>query len=402
MAKRISGGVTAPIGFVAAGIFSGIKKIKALDLALIVSQTPGPVAGVFTKNKIPAAPVILGRQQVKQGIGQAILVNSGNANAFTGKEGLRHAKLTSSLLAKALGISPRMALIGSTGVIGVPLPMKTIASGIPTLMAQLSRKGHLQAAQAIMTTDTRPKEIAFQDTIGGKKVTIGGMAKGSGMIHPDMATMLGYLTTDAVIDKAVLQHTLAEVTRETFNCISVDGETSTNDTVLCLANGLAGNTHIKRGTPAQARFKDLLYHVCHHLAMDIVRDGEGATKIIEFRILQAASEKSAKQFANTLATSPLVKTAIFGADPNWGRIIAALGRSGPPLDPEKIQIAFNEIPIVKAGKGLGPKVEQRIKKMMQKSTLTISISLGQGKASSHIWTTDLTYDYVKINASYRS
>lgn len=402
MAKRINGGVTAPKGFVAAGISAGIKKTKALDLALIVSQTPGPVAGVFTKNKVLAAPVILGQQQVKQGIGQAILVNSGNANAFTGKEGLRDARITSSLLAKALSISPRMALIGSTGVIGVPLPMKAIATGIPTLVSQLSRKGHLQAAQAIMTTDTRPKEIAFQDTIGGKKVTIGGMAKGSGMIHPDMATMLGYVTTDALIDRTVLQHTLAEVTRETFNCISVDGETSTNDTVLCLANGQAGNTRIKRGTPAHGRFKDLLYDVCHHLAMDIVRDGEGATKVIEFRILHAASQKAAKQFANTLATSPLVKTAIFGADPNWGRIIAALGRSGPALDPEKIQIDFNDIPIVKGGKGLGPKVEQRIKKMMQKSTLTISISLGQGKARSHIWTTDLTYDYVKINASYRS
>ncbi|MDR4494938.1 MAG: bifunctional glutamate N-acetyltransferase/amino-acid acetyltransferase ArgJ [Nitrospirales bacterium] len=402
MAKRINGGITAPKGFEAAGIFSGIKKTKALDLALIVSEVPGPVAGVFTKNKVPAAPVILGRQQVKQGIGQAILVNSGNANAFTGREGLRHAKMTSGLLAKALGISPQMALIGSTGVIGVPLPMNAIARGIPTLISQLSRKGHLQAAQAIMTTDTRPKEIAFRESIGGKTVTIGGMAKGSGMIHPDMATMLGYLTTDAVIDKTVLQRTLSEVILQTFNCISVDGETSTNDTVLCLANGLAGNTRIKQGTSAHTRFKDLLYQVCHYLAMDIVRDGEGATKIIEFRILQAVSEKAAKQFANTLATSPLVKTAIFGADPNWGRIIAALGRSGPALDPEKIQIDFNDIPIVKGGKGLGPKIEQRIKQMMRQSTLTISISLGQGKAGSRIWTTDLTYDYVKINASYRS
>lgn len=402
MATRIKNGVTAPKGFVAAGIFSGIKKTKALDLALIVSEISGPVAGVFTKNKVPAAPVILGRQQVKQGTGQAILVNSGNANAFTGKQGLRDAKRMSSLLAKALNISPRMALIGSTGVIGVPLPMKAIATGIPNLISRLSRQGHLQAAQAIMTTDTRPKEIAFQDTIGGKTVTIGGMAKGSGMIHPDMATMLGYLTTDAAIDRAVLQQTLAEVTRETFNAISVDGETSTNDTVLCLSNGMAGNARIKRGTPAHARFRNLLHHVCHHLAMDIVKDGEGATKIIEFRILEAASEKDAKLFANTLATSPLVKTAIFGADPNWGRIVAALGRSGPALVPEKIQIDFNNIPIVKGGKGLGAKVEQRIKKMMQKPTLTISISLGQGKAGARIWTTDLTYDYVKINASYRS
>ena len=402
MAKRINGGITAPKGFVAAGIVAGIKKNKALDLALIASVAPGPMAGVFTTNKVPAAPVILGRQQIKHGRGQAILVNSGNANAFTGKEGLLHARLTSRLVAKALGISPRMAFIGSTGVIGVPLPMDAIAAGIPLLVSQLNRKGHHQAAQAIMTTDTRPKEIAFRDTIGGKTVTIGGIAKGSGMIHPDMATMLGYLTTDALIDRTVLQRTLAAVNRETFNCISVDGETSTNDTVLCLANGSAGNPLIKNGTPDHVRFKNLLYRVCHYLAMEVVRDGEGATKIIEFQIHHAANEKAAKQFANTLATSPLVKTAIFGADPNWGRIVAALGRSGPALKPEKIHIRFNNIPIVKDGKGLGPKVEQRIKTMMQKPTLKISISLGQGKASSHIWTTDLTYDYVKINASYRS
>jgi len=402
MTKRIQGGITAPKGFVAAGIFAGIKKTKALDLALIVSIAPGPIAGVFTRNKVPAAPVILGRQQIKHGLGQAILVNSGNANAFTGKEGLVHAKMSRQVLAKALGISPRMAFLGSTGVIGVPLPVAAIVAAIPRLVSQLSQKGSHQAAQAIMTTDTRAKEIACRDTIGGKIVTVGGIAKGSGMIHPDMATMLGYLTTDAVIDQEVLQHTLSTVTRETFNCISVDGETSTNDTVLCLANGQAGNSPIKTGTLGHTRFKKLLYQVCHYLAMEIVRDGEGATKIIEFQIHQAANEKAAKQFANTLATSPLVKTALFGADPNWGRIVAALGRSGPSLNPGKIQIHFNDIPIVKNGRGLGAKIEQRIKKMMQKPSLKISIFIGQGKAVSRIWTTDLTYEYVKINASYRS
>ena len=402
MGKRINGGITAPKGFLAAGISAGIKKNNALDLALITSVTPGPIAGVFTKNKVPAAPVIHGRQQMKRGIGQAILVNSGNANAFTGKAGLDHARQTSRLLAKALGIAPHMAFIGSTGVIGVPLPMDAIATGIPVLVSQLSRKGYHSAAQAIMTTDTRPKEIAIRETIGGKMVTIGGIAKGSGMIHPDMATMLGYLTTDAVISRTILQRILKEVIRETFNCISVDGETSTNDTVLCLANGHADNASIKIGTPAYTQFKDLLFRVCHYLAMEIVRDGEGATKIIELQIHQAASQETAKQFANTLATSPLVKTAIFGADPNWGRIVAALGRSGPSLNPEKIHISFDDIPIVHSGKGLGPKVEQRIKKLMQKSTLKITVSLGQGQARAHVWTTDLTYDYIKINASYRS
>jgi len=280
--------------------------------------------------------------------------------------------------------------------------MPAIRNGIPILISRLRKAGYKEAAKAIMTTDTCPKEIAAQDQIGGKIVTIGGIAKGSGMIHPDMATMLAYLTTDVAIDQKTLQATLRTVTNQTFNCISVDGETSTNDTVLCLANGKAGNTSIKVGTAAHDKFEGLLFQVCHHLAMEIVRDGEGATKIIEFQIHQASSDRAAKQFANTLATSPLVKTAIFGTDPNWGRIVAALGRAGAPLRAEKLLIAFNKIPIVKHGKGLGPQAEQRIKQEMKKPFLTIAISLGMGKGSSKIWTTDLTYEYVKINASYRS
>lgn len=402
MGTRIKGGVTAPKGFLASGIAAGIKKNKGLDLALIASEVPGPIAGLFTRNRVQAAPVLWGKQQLKGGIGQAILINSGNANAFTGREGLANAKETSRLVAEALHISPRLAFIGSTGVIGVPLPMEAIANGIPKLVAKLSRNGHQQAAKAIMTTDTRPKAIALQDRIGRHTVTVGGMAKGSGMIHPDMATMLGYITTDAVIDRATLQLALAEAARHTFNSISVDGETSTNDTVLCLANGQAGNLPIQSGTAPHTRFQSMLSEVCHHLAMEIVRDGEGATKVIEFHVEQANTEKAAKQFANTLATSPLVKTAIFGADPNWGRIVAALGRSGPPVNPGKIRITFNGIAIVEAGKGLGPEVETKIKNMMKRSTLTITVSLGQGQASFRIWTTDLTYDYVKINASYRS
>ena len=402
MSKRVKGGITAPQGFVAAGIHSGIKKTDQLDLALVVSEKSGPIAGVFTSNRLPAAPVILDRLHLKRGIGQAFIMNSGNANAFTGPEGMAHAREMGRRVADQLTIPLHHVFVGSTGVIGVPLPMPAVRNGIPILISRLRKAGYKEAAKAIMTTDTCPKEIAVQDQIGGKIVTIGGIAKGSGMIHPDMATMLAYLTTDVAIDQKTLQATLRTVANQTFNCISVDGETSTNDTALCLANGKAGNTPIKAGTAAHGKFEGLLFQVCHHLAMEIVRDGEGATKIIEFQIHQASSDRAAKQFANTLATSPLVKTAIFGTDPNWGRIVAALGRAGAPLRAEKLLIAFNKIPIVKHGKGLGPQTEQRIKQEMKKPFLTIAISLGMGKGSSKIWTTDLTYEYVKINASYRS
>ena len=402
MSKRVKGGITAPKGFLAAGIHSGIKKTKQLDLALIISDTPGPVAGVFTSNTLPAAPVILDRLHLKKGIGKAFIINSGNANAFTGSEGFAHAREMGRKVADQLQIPLHQVFVGSTGVIGVPLPITAVRNGIPVLIQRLRKTGYREAAKAIMTTDTRQKEIAVQQRIGGKMVTIGGIAKGSGMIHPDMATMLAYLTTDVVIDQHTLQTTLRTVTNQTFNCISVDGETSTNDTVLCLANGLAGNRPIRGSSSARTQFQNLLHEVCHFLAMEICRDGEGATKIIKIEISGASSQKAAKQFAQTLATSPLVKTAIFGADPNWGRIIAALGRAGLPLHPNRIVIAFNGLPIVKDGKGLGPRVEGQIQKIMRRPSITISVSLGMGNGSSTIWTTDLTYDYIKINASYRS
>jgi glutamate N-acetyltransferase/amino-acid N-acetyltransferase len=398
----MKGGITAPKGFLAAGIHSGIKKTSQLDLALIVSEKPGPIAGVFTSNTLPAAPVILDRLHLKKGIGQALIVNSGNANAFTGAEGLAHAREMGRRVADQLKIPLHHVFVGSTGVIGVPLPMPALRNGIPALILRLRKAGYKEAAQAIMTTDTRPKEIAIQHRIAGKMVTIGGIAKGSGMIHPDMATMLAYLTTDVVIDQKILQKTLRTVADQSFNCISVDGETSTNDTVLCLANGLAGNTRIRGSSSAHTQFQNLLHEVCHFLAMEICRDGEGATKIIKIEISGASSHKAAKQFAQTLATSPLIKTAIFGADPNWGRIIAALGRAGLPLHPHRIVIAFNGLPIVKDGKGLGPRIEGQIQKIMRRPSFTISVSLGTGTGSSTMWTTDLTYDYIKINASYRS
>ncbi len=399
---RINGGITAPIGFVAAGIHAGIKHTKQRDLALVVSEKPGPIAGVFTTNTLPAPPVVLNRQHLKKGLGQAFVINSGNANAFTGPEGFEHAKEMGHLVASQLGVPTPLVFVGSTGVIGVPLPMPALRKGIPRLISALRRGGHKDAAQAIMTTDTCPKAIAVQQPIGGKMVTIGGMAKGSGMIHPDMATMLAYLTTDADIDQQTLQHTLRTVADQSFNCISVDGETSTNDTVLCLANGMAGNTVIRRSSAAQVQFQTLLHKACHVLAMAICRDGEGATKVIKICVTEAASHKAAQRFAHTLATSPLLKTALFGADPNWGRIIAALGRTGCPLRPHRIVIAFNHLKIVKDGKGLGPLVERKVRTIMRQPSFTISVSLGMGTGTATRWTTDLTYDYVKINASYRS
>ena len=402
MTKKINGGITAPRGFLAAGIHSGIKQTGQLDLALVVSEKPGPIAGVFTKNTIPAASVVLDRRHLKKKLGQAFIINSGNANAFTGVEGTKDAIETVRLVATQLDIPEQHVFVSSTGAIGVPLPMPAVRKGIPILASQLKKTGHHDAACAIMTTDTRTKTIALQQQIAGKLVTIGGMAKGSGMIHPNMATMLAYVTTDAVIEGKSLQKMLHEAVDQTFNCISVDGDSSTNDTVLCLANGMAGNRKIGLTGSAHVQFQSLLTEVCHKLAMDICRDGEGATKVVEIQVKEAASHKAAKHIVQTLSTSLLIKTAIFGADPNWGRIIAALGRTGYVLRPDRIVIAFDGITIVKDGKGLGPRIERKIQKIMQGSSFTISVSLGMGKGTATQWTTDLTYDYVKINASYRT
>ena len=402
MLKRTKGGVTAAKGFRAAGLHAGIKPHPLLDMALIVSDAEGPIAGVFTKNQIPAAPVLLDRLHLKQQCGRAIVINSGNANACTGPQGLCDAEEMAKLVANHLTIPPTRVFVGSTGVIGPALPMSTIRKGIPLLMQRLKVSGHRNAAKAIMTTDTTIKEVAIQTQIGGKLVTIGGMAKGSGMIHPDMATMLAYITTDAAIKPSVLQTTLQQAVNLSFNNISVDGETSTNDTVLCLANGFAKNPLIQGNSSDRETFQTALNEVCHHLAIKICQDGEGATKVVKIEVLGARNSKEAKQLANTLATSPLVKTALFGEDPNWGRFIAAIGRAGPVIHPENIQISFDGVRIVRSGKETVPSVEKRIQRIMKKKTYTIATTVGKGKASAEVWTTDFSYDYVKINASYRS
>ncbi len=395
-------GITAPKGFLAAGLHCGIKKPGLLDLALVVSECSGPIAGVFTKNQVVAAPVILDRRHLRRGTGRAILINSGNANACTGTPGLKAAERTAALVADALDIPVHEVFVGSTGVIGRSLPLERIVQALPALFKSLSSRAGLQAARAIMTTDLKPKTVVRQRTINGRVVTVGGMAKGSGMIHPNMATMLGYLTTDAAITRKALQQALSMAVNESFNCISVDGDTSTNDTVLCLANGLAGNRIIKEGTAAFRQFVQVLTEACQPLALAICRDGEGVTKVVKVEVAGARTVQQARQIAQTIGTSNLVKTALFGEDANWGRVMAAIGRAGVPLSPSTVNVRFGSVPMVRHGVGLGLAAERRIAKVFRRKEFTIGVTLGQGRHHAHLWTTDLSYDYVRINASYRS
>lgn len=405
---KIPGGITAPRGFLAAGLHAGIKKPSILDLALVASEQPGPVAGLFTRNQVAAAPVVLDRLHLKQGQGQgqgmgrAFIVNSGNANACTGAQGLADAKEMATLAAQCLGVPVRSIFVGSTGVIGQFLPMPVIRQGVPRLVQRLRRTGGHEAAKAIMTTDLKPKDVALRARIAGHVVTVGGMAKGSGMIHPNMATMLAYLTTDAAIAQPVLQRALRAAVETSFNCISVDGDTSTNDTVLCLANGLAGNAPFRDGTKELAAFQALLSEACRSLAMRICRDGEGVTKIVHVLVTGAKSAADAKAVANTVGTSCLVKTAFFGEDANWGRIMAAVGRAGVRIRPERIGLTIEGAPIVKGGVSLGRAAERAIEKLFRRREFRIVIDLGLGSAQGTLWTTDLSYEYVRINASYRS
>jgi glutamate N-acetyltransferase/amino-acid N-acetyltransferase len=402
--KIIAGGVTAPIGFQAAGMYCGIKKKKKkqLDLALLVSEQEGPIAGMFTTNQVVAAPVILDRLHLKKGVGRAILVNSGNANACTGAEGMRAAKEMAQLVATALDSAAHTIFIGSTGVIGQPLPIDRIKKAVPTLLDRVTRRGGSEAAQAILTTDLKPKQVAVRAELGGRFVTVGGMAKGSGMIHPNMATMLAYLTTDAAITRPALQLALRQAVDQSFNCITVDGDTSTNDTVLCLANGLAGNRTLKAGSTDFRQFCTMLEMVCRTLALKICWDGEGVTKVVRIEVTRAKTVQAARQVAKTIATSNLVKTALFGGDANWGRVMAALGRAGVPLDPALVSLQFGDVPMVRKGLGLGSVAERKLTKVFQSKEFTILVDLAQGKAGAHMWTTDLSYEYVRINASYRS
>jgi glutamate N-acetyltransferase / amino-acid N-acetyltransferase len=395
-------GITAPLGFQAAGMHCGIKKPGLLDLALCVSEVSGPIAGVFTKNRVAAAPVLLDRRHLRYRCGRAIIVNSGNANACTGEHGLIAATTMAKAVAQQLSVPMHQVFVGSTGVIGRTLPIDRITAAIPTLISRLSLTGGSQAARAILTTDLRPKTVSVQTRIGGRMITIGGMAKGSGMIHPNMATMLAYLTTDACITPPALQQSLKAAADQSFNSISVDGDTSTNDTVLCLANGLAKNRVIQSQTRSYRDFERLLIEAAQALALLICRDGEGVTKVVKVLVEEALTTAAAKRVAATVATSNLVKTAFFGEDANWGRVMAALGRSGVAIDPTKVTVRFDDIVMVKHGVGMGLNAEHKIAQVFKRKEFTIAIHLGQGVARAHMWTTDLSYDYVRINASYRS
>lgn len=397
--QKIIGGVTAAKGFKAWGRNCGIKKSGKPDLALVCSEVPAIATGVFTTNKVKAAPVLLSQQHLIQEYAQAILINSGNANACTGKEGFDHAEKTAQAVAKLFKILPEQVLLASTGVIGIPLPVNLILNSLPVLVEGLSATGGHEAAKAIMTTDTFPKEWAVVREINGQEIRIGGMCKGSGMIQPNMATMLGIITTDAAIEEDILKDCLQHIVNQTFNRITVDGDTSTNDTVFLLANGAAGGPKIKTGPELEA-FMEGLYEVSSHLAQMIVKDGEGATKFLTIKVKGARTEEEAEIAARAVANSNLVKTAFFGEDANWGRILAAVGYSGIDFSPEQTEIFLGNLPVY-SGTGLDFD-ENKAKMILKAKEIEVIINLKQGEEDVTVWTCDLSYEYVKINGSYRT
>jgi glutamate N-acetyltransferase / amino-acid N-acetyltransferase len=389
-------------GFKAWGIHSGIKKNEKKDLAIIYSDREAVVAGVFTKNRVKAACVLLNTSKVKSGKGRAIIANSGCANACTGKRGFTDARATAEIAAGELGVRPDAVYVASTGVIGEFLPMPKIATGIATAVGLLSTSGWEQTAEAIMTTDIYPKLSIVQEEIGGKTVTIAGIAKGSGMIHPNLATMLCFIVTDANISLPILKKALLASTERSFNNITVDGDTSTNDMILCMANGAAGNRRPAAGSKDLRKFQACLDTVTLSLAKRVVRDGEGATKFVELIVRGAKSPVEAKRAAMAIAKSSLVKAALFGEDANWGRIMAALGNSGVEMDEARTDIYIGKAKLVEKGLGQGKAAERDAALALKQREIQIIIDLHKGKASSTIWTCDLSYEYVKINASYRS
>ena len=397
---HIAGGVTAPSGFKASGVKARIKYDKK-DLAVIVSEVPAAAAGVFTTNKVKAAPVLLCAENLADYTAQAVVVNSGCANACTGDLGMEMARQMAAAAALHLGIKPSDVMVASTGVIGQKLPMDRIIPGIALAAGAVSSEGGHDAAEAIMTTDTVPKETAVQFKLGDKMVTIGGIAKGSGMIQPNMATMLAFLTSDVNIDPLLLNKALKFVADRTFNMVTIDGDTSTNDSLVILANGMAGNTRIEQEDVSFRIFQDALAEVCITLVKMIARDGEGATKLVEIRIRNAPSFTDAKAVAKAIANSNLVKTAIFGEDANWGRIICAVGYSGIDINPDRIDIYLGEEKVAENGAGLDFS-EDRAKVILQQEHIIITVDLHIGDAAATAWTCDFSFDYVKINASYRT
>lgn len=406
--KIIKGGVTAAKGFEAASTAAGIKYKDRTDMALIYSKKPCKTAGTFTTNVVKAAPVKWDKNVVDSGVkSQAVIVNSGIANACTGEEGYGYCEETAKAAAKALGIDAQGVLVGSTGVIGMQLPIEKLKNGVVKLAESKSREieSGTKAAKAIMTTDTYEKEIAVTIEVGDKTVTIGGMAKGSGMIHPNMCTMLSFITTDAAISKKALQAALSEDVNETYNMISVDGDTSTNDTVLLLANGLAKNEKIKYGTEDYEKFAEALHVVNEYLAKKIAGDGEGATALFEVNVIGASTKEQAKTLAKSIVCSNLTKTAIAGHDANWGRILCAMGYSGAQFDPEKVDLFFESkagrIQIIENGTAVDYSEEKATKILSQPEVKAIA-DLKEGSEEATAWGCDLTHGYIDINADYRS
>lgn len=395
------GTITLPRGFKAAGLHAGIKK-KRKDVGLLVSEVPAAAAGVFTLNTVRAACVTQNERQLKSNPHlQAIVVNSGNANACTGRQGDADALEMRACTAELLNLPVESVAIASTGVIGMPMPMAALKQGITSASESLSEQGGLDFAEAILTTDTCTKTVAVQVEIDSKLVTLFGVAKGSGMIHPNMATMLAFVATDANIDPIALQKLLGKTTDRTYNCITVDGDTSTNDMVLVMANGMADNKTLTEDHPEWDSFAEAFHYASEQLAKEIARDGEGATKLVEVLVKGAVSELSATGIAKSIVGSSLVKTAVFGADANWGRILAAVGYSGVPFDPERVDIWLGSVQVAADGMGLAFD-EEAAKSQLLTDTVTITVDLKLGDAGATAYGCDLTYDYVRINASYRT
>ncbi len=389
-------------GFKAAAVKAGIRGKDRLDMALIYSEKPAAAAGVFTTSQVKAAPVLLDMEHLQGASAQAILVNSGVANACSGAKGMEFAKSTAAMVAKALEVDMTDVQVCSTGVIGEQLDLAWFEKGVPALVAGLAADGFADVAQAIMTTDTVPKVEKISFELGGQEVSILGLAKGAGMIMPNMATMLGFVMTDAAIEPAVLQGMLAKAVGQSFNVITVDGDTSTNDTVLLLANGVAGHDPIASADSPEAQvFQEALDRLTKNLALKIVADGEGATKLITVRVQGSGSHDDAEQIARTIANSPLFKTACYGEDANWGRIFAAAGRAGVEFDQSKVDIFFDEVQMVEKGLGLFAN-EAAATEVLKQDDFVVTVDLHSGKESCEIYTCDFSHDYVSINGDYRS
>lgn len=395
---RLAGGVTAATGFSACGVSCGIKR-RGRDLALIFSDRPAAAAGTLTQNSLRAPCVDWAHKLLKKGTAQAILANSGNANCCTGRRGIRDTEGMAALAGKRLGIPTTRVFVASTGIIGRFLPMDRVKDGIGKAAQQLNRTGSRTAAEAMMTTDTRPKEMAVRFKIGSRFVTVGGIAKGSGMVFPRMATMLAFLTTDAKVEPAALRSALFSAVADSFNAITIDGETSTNDMVLILANGASGSALIRKGTSSYSSFLNAVREVARHLAHEIVRDGEGVTRLMTVKVVGASTRERAVQVARQIANSALVKTMVAGRDPNWGRVAAAVGASGVPVVPERLTIRLGNVVVFRRGEPTRPDHETVLEQVDQPE-VHIGVDLGAGRAQAKLLSGDLTEGYVRINAKY--